>query len=69
MGRYEEALPVRREALHMVEEVSASGPVDTNLRLALALGSQTTGTHTCIGPSGTRKRSPAYEKALGDRKD
>ena len=43
LGRYEEALKVRRQALEMVEQLNASGPVDSNLRLALALANKRLG--------------------------
>ena len=43
LGRYEESLKVRRQALAMVEQLNASGPVDTNLRLALALANKRVG--------------------------
>ena len=43
LGRYEESLRVRRQALEMVEQLNASGPVDTNLRLALALANKRVG--------------------------
>jgi hypothetical protein len=45
LGRYEESLVVvvRRQALQMVQDLDASGPVDANLRLTLALANKRLG--------------------------
>jgi eukaryotic-like serine/threonine-protein kinase len=67
MGRSEEALPVRRAALHILDEVSAGGPVDTNLRLALALAHKRLG-RTLHRTNRFNDAIPAYERALAIEK-
>jgi non-specific serine/threonine protein kinase/serine/threonine-protein kinase len=63
LGRYEEALVVRREALQMVQDLNASGPVDSGLRLALALAHKRLG-RTLHRTKRFEEATPQYLKAL-----
>lgn len=56
LGRFEESLTVRRQALQMVQDLNNSGAVDANLRLALALA------HKRLGR--TLHRIERYDEAI-----